>query len=145
MESVGRASVAQAIQGQSLQQQVQQVSVMPQVTLPNTGPYPLQKDTTFTKLFVGGLPYHTTNESLRKHFEDYGDIEEAVVITDKLTEKRKGYGFVSLYFAYVSHSLFYIILQSTTCSLDLVKVKIIFGGIICFCFRPTQLCSCTSC
>merc|ERR1719305_704104 len=53
-----------------------------------------QKDTTWTKLFVGGLPYHTTDKSLREHFEVYGDIEEAVVITDRSTGKSRGYGFV---------------------------------------------------
>uniref|UniRef100_T1ITP5 RRM domain-containing protein n=1 Tax=Strigamia maritima TaxID=126957 RepID=T1ITP5_STRMM len=50
-----------------------------------------QKDTTFTKIFVGGLPYHTTDKSLREHFESYGDIEEAVVITDRQTGKSRGY------------------------------------------------------
>lgn len=54
-----------------------------------------QKDTTWTKLFVGGLPYHTTDKSLREHFAVYGDIEEAVVITDRQTNKSRGYGFVS--------------------------------------------------
>ncbi|XP_052130226.1 RNA-binding protein 24 isoform X2 [Frankliniella occidentalis] len=53
-----------------------------------------QKDTTWTKLFVGGLPYHTTDKSLRDHFAVYGDIEEAVVITDRQTGKSRGYGFV---------------------------------------------------
>lgn len=56
-----------------------------------------QKDTTWTKLFVGGLPYHTTDKSLREHFAVYGDIEEAVVITDRQTNKSRGYGFVSTY------------------------------------------------
>ena len=56
---------------------------------------PQQKDTTFTKIFVGGLPYHTTDKSLRDHFETYGEIEEAVVITDRQTGKSRGYGFVS--------------------------------------------------
>lgn len=55
----------------------------------------VQKDTTFTKIFVGGLPYHTTDSSLRKYFEVFGDIEEAVVITDRQTGKSRGYGFVS--------------------------------------------------
>lgn len=54
-----------------------------------------QKDTTYTKIFVGGLPYHTTDSSLRKYFEVFGDIEEAVVITDRQTGKSRGYGFVS--------------------------------------------------
>lgn len=55
-----------------------------------------QKDTTFTKIFVGGLPYHTTDTSLRKYFEGFGDIEEAVVITDRQTGKSRGYGFVTM-------------------------------------------------
>ncbi|XP_008994408.1 RNA-binding protein 38 isoform X1 [Cebus imitator] len=54
-----------------------------------------QKDTTFTKIFVGGLPYHTTDASLRKYFEGFGDIEEAVVITDRQTGKSRGYGFAA--------------------------------------------------
>ncbi|KYN19605.1 RNA-binding protein 38 [Trachymyrmex cornetzi] len=58
------------------------------------GTTPQQKDTTWTKLFVGGLPYHTTDKSLREHFNVYGDIEEAVVITDRQTGKSRGYGFV---------------------------------------------------
>ena len=53
-----------------------------------------QKDTTYTKIFVGGLPYHTTDASLRKYFEVFGEIEEAVVITDRQTGKSRGYGFV---------------------------------------------------
>uniref|UniRef100_A0A4W4H5C9 RNA-binding protein 38 n=1 Tax=Electrophorus electricus TaxID=8005 RepID=A0A4W4H5C9_ELEEL len=53
-------------------------------------------DTTFTKIFVGGLPYHTTDASLRKYFEIFGDIDEAVVITDRQTGKSRGYGFVTM-------------------------------------------------
>jgi len=53
-----------------------------------------QKDTTHTKLFVGGLPYHTTDKTLKEHFQAYGEIDEAVVITDRSTGKSKGYGFV---------------------------------------------------
>ncbi|CAG9790186.1 unnamed protein product [Diatraea saccharalis] len=56
---------------------------------------PGQKDTTWTKLFVGGLPYHTTDKSLREHFAVFGDIEEAVVITDRQTSKSRGYGFAT--------------------------------------------------
>lgn len=59
-------------------------------------PILLQKDNTFTKLFVGGLPYHTTDETLRAFFLQYGDIEEAVVIYDRNTGKSKGYGFVTM-------------------------------------------------
>ena len=51
-------------------------------------------DTTFTKVFVGGLAWETRSEGLRAHFEAYGDILEAVVITDRTTGRSKGYGFV---------------------------------------------------
>lgn len=64
--------------------------ILQQSSIPMT-----QEDTTFTKIFVGGLPYHTDSKGLRDHFEKYGDIKEAVVIMDKTTEKSKGYGFVS--------------------------------------------------
>jgi len=52
-------------------------------------------DTTFTKVFVGGLAWETRNEGLRAHFEVYGGILEAVVITDRTTGRSKGYGFVT--------------------------------------------------
>ncbi|XP_020962124.1 RNA-binding protein 38 isoform X2 [Arachis ipaensis] len=52
-------------------------------------------DTTFTKLFVGGLAWETPTEELRKYFDQFGEILEAVIITDKNTGKSKGYGFVT--------------------------------------------------
>jgi RNA recognition motif-containing protein len=52
-------------------------------------------DTTLTKVFVGGLAWETHKDTLREHFERFGDILEAVIISDKLTGRSKGYGFVS--------------------------------------------------
>ncbi|CAJ1950613.1 unnamed protein product [Sphenostylis stenocarpa] len=52
-------------------------------------------DTTLTKVFVGGLAWETPKDALRDHFEKYGEILEAVIISDKLTGKSKGYGFVT--------------------------------------------------
>ncbi|CAJ0582906.1 unnamed protein product, partial [Mesorhabditis spiculigera] len=54
------------------------------------------KDTTLTKIFVGGLPYHTSDKTLHDYFEQFGEIEEAVVITDRQTQKSRGYGFVTM-------------------------------------------------
>jgi len=48
-------------------------------------------DTTLTKVFVGGLAWETPSEGLRHHFEAYGDILEAVVITGRETGRSKGY------------------------------------------------------
>lgn len=52
-------------------------------------------DTTFTKVFVGGLAWETHKEGMRAYFEQFGDILEAAVITDKNTGRSKGYGFVT--------------------------------------------------
>lgn len=52
-------------------------------------------DTTFTKVFVGGLAWETPTDVMRSYFEQFGDILEAVIITDKNTGKSKGYGFVT--------------------------------------------------
>lgn len=52
-------------------------------------------DTTLTKVFVGGLAWETPKEALNDHFHNYGEILEAVIISDKITGRSKGYGFVS--------------------------------------------------
>ncbi|XP_024315255.1 RNA-binding protein 24 isoform X2 [Brachypodium distachyon] len=51
-------------------------------------------DTTFRKLFVGGLAWQSQRDAVRRHFEQFGEIAEAVVIADKHTGRSRGYGFV---------------------------------------------------
>lgn len=65
-------------------------------------------DTTLTKVFVGGLAWETPKDAMRDHFEKYGDILEAVIISDKTTGRSKGYGFVcfSLYYHAPCHIIF---------------------------------------
>lgn len=53
-------------------------------------------DTSQTKIFVGGLPWETSSEELHAFFAQFGEILEAVVITDRVTGRSKGYGFVSI-------------------------------------------------
>ncbi|XP_042477122.1 RNA-binding protein 24-like [Macadamia integrifolia] len=52
-------------------------------------------DTTYTKVFVGGLAWETQTDEMRRYFEQFGDILEAVIISDKNTGRSKGYGFVT--------------------------------------------------
>ncbi|KAG1371604.1 putative RNA-binding protein ARP1 [Cocos nucifera] len=59
------------------------------------GQQPQFGDTTLRKVFVGGLAWETQKEALREHFDKYGEILEAVIISDKLTGRSKGYGFVT--------------------------------------------------
>lgn len=48
------------------------------------------------KLYVGGLPYSTNEDSLRSAFEKAGAVESAVIIMDKMTGRSKGFGFVEM-------------------------------------------------
>ncbi|KAL9242632.1 hypothetical protein vseg_016615 [Gypsophila vaccaria] len=52
-------------------------------------------DVSRRKLFVRGIGPETTTECLKSMFLSYGDLQEAVVITDKASGKSKGYGFVT--------------------------------------------------
>lgn len=47
------------------------------------------------KLFIGGLAWSTTDGSLRSKFEQYGEVTEAVVVTDRNTGRSRGFGFVT--------------------------------------------------
>jgi RNA recognition motif-containing protein len=49
-----------------------------------------------TKLFVGSLSDATTSAHLRAHFEPYGTLAEAVVITDRNTGMTRNFGFVTM-------------------------------------------------
>ena len=46
-------------------------------------------------LFVGSLPWAINSDSLRALFAEYGEIIDAVVITDRETGRSKGFGFVT--------------------------------------------------
>ena len=47
------------------------------------------------KLFVGGLSWNTTRETLRAAFEAYGEVTDAVVVMDRDTGRSRGFGFVT--------------------------------------------------
>ena len=47
------------------------------------------------RLFVGGLAWATTNDSLRSAFEKYGPVSDAVVVKDRETGRSRGFGFVT--------------------------------------------------
>jgi RNA recognition motif-containing protein len=48
------------------------------------------------RLYVGGLPYHTTEQDLIDLFEQVGHVTEVSVITDRDTGRSKGFGFVEM-------------------------------------------------
>lgn len=48
------------------------------------------------KLYVGGLPYSITDEQLHELFAAHGTVESAKVITDRYTDRSRGFGFVEM-------------------------------------------------
>ena len=48
------------------------------------------------KLYIGGLPYSTTNDELKAGFQAAGNVISANVIIDKMTGRSRGFGFVEM-------------------------------------------------
>jgi len=48
------------------------------------------------KLYCGNLSYSTTDDQLRELFSQVGPVESAVVITDRMTGRSKGFGFIEM-------------------------------------------------
>jgi len=48
------------------------------------------------KIYVGGLPYATTERQLEELFAQHGSVQSARIITDKFTGRSKGFGFVEM-------------------------------------------------
>src|SRR5437870_7536324 len=49
-----------------------------------------------TKLYVGGLPYSTTEQQLQELFSQQGSVTSAKIITDRYTGQSRGFGFVEM-------------------------------------------------
>ena len=49
-----------------------------------------------TKLFVGNLEYSVTGDDLKAAFAGVGTVVDAVVISDKMTGRSRGFGFVEM-------------------------------------------------
>ncbi len=48
------------------------------------------------KLYVGGLSYDTSEDALKEAFAKAGAVDSAVIITDKMSGRSKGFGFVEM-------------------------------------------------
>lgn len=48
------------------------------------------------KLFVGSLPFSSTEDGLKDFFSQAGEVVEVKIITDRYTGKSRGFGFVEM-------------------------------------------------
>lgn len=48
------------------------------------------------KLYVGGIPYRTTEDELRTAFEEAGTVTSVSIIMDRMTGRSRGFGFVEM-------------------------------------------------
>lgn len=46
------------------------------------------------RLYVGNLSYDTTDETLSAKFGEFGELESATVVMDKMSGRSRGFGFV---------------------------------------------------
>ena len=46
------------------------------------------------QIYVGNMSYQTTEETVRELFEKYGSVEKVTLISDRETQRPKGFGFV---------------------------------------------------
>ena len=51
------------------------------------------------KIFVGNLPFSTTSEALKETFAAYGEVISANVVTDRVSGRSRGFGFVEMHSA----------------------------------------------
>ncbi len=49
-----------------------------------------------TKLYVGSLSYDTTDDSLKQHFSQAGNVVSASVLVDRMSGRSRGFGFVEM-------------------------------------------------
>ncbi|KAF9488282.1 RNA-binding domain-containing protein [Pleurotus eryngii] len=47
------------------------------------------------KIFVGGLSWNTTDDTLRQAFGEFGNVLDSIVINDRETGRSRGFGFVT--------------------------------------------------
>lgn len=48
------------------------------------------------KIYVGNLPWSTTDDDLRELFATYGTVESSSVVNDRETGRSRGFGFVEM-------------------------------------------------
>lgn len=48
------------------------------------------------KLYVGGIPYATTEDELKAAFAEIGEVTSSAIIIDKMTGRSKGFGFIEM-------------------------------------------------
>lgn len=49
-----------------------------------------------TRLYVGGIPYRTTEEAMRDSFSQAGEVTSVKIIIDRMTGRSRGFGFVEM-------------------------------------------------
>src|SRR5688500_4830479 len=49
-----------------------------------------------SKIYVGNLPFSSSEDELRELFEEHGSVESVAIITDRETARPRGFGFVQM-------------------------------------------------
>ena len=49
-----------------------------------------------TRLYVGNLPFDATSDQVRTAFEAFGPVHEVTLVTDQMTGRPRGFGFIDM-------------------------------------------------
>lgn len=89
-----------------------------------------KRDTKNRKLFVGGLPINADENHISDYFGQFGRVEEVIILRDKKTQRKRGFGFVVFEDAYSCKRCLQIrnhLINSKSCE---VKMAEAFGSIV---------------
>ncbi|MBI5571225.1 MAG: RNA-binding protein [Desulfomonile tiedjei] len=48
------------------------------------------------KIYVGNLPFSSSEDELKGMFETYGEVDSAKIISDQFTGRSRGFGFIEM-------------------------------------------------
>ena len=98
-----------------------------------------------TKLYVGSLPYSTTEQELQELFAQRGSVQSAKVITDRFTGQSRGFGFVEMATAedaqqaILGHAAYTGVARTTPMARALFAVDELCGFLVaCALVRPSR-------
>ncbi|RDX80614.1 Heterogeneous nuclear ribonucleoprotein 1, partial [Mucuna pruriens] len=79
-----------------------------------------RRDSSSGKLFVGGISWETSQESFFNYFSKYGEVTDSVIMTNKLSGRPRGFGFVTFADSVVADE---VLAQEHTIDGRVVEVK----------------------
>ncbi|GMH09969.1 hypothetical protein Nepgr_011810 [Nepenthes gracilis] len=115
---------------------IRRLSQLSSPNLPTLSPIPpsliISRRGIASKLFVGGLSFYTTEKTLSDAFSQFGQVVEAKIVCDRVSDRSKGFGFVTFASEDEAHKALTEMngkaLHGRVIFVDYAKAQVNFGG-----------------